>query len=106
MAQALRRGIGGAFVFDMVGLSLGGVAIGAGGGSVNGVNAVVYNNVRLKSAGAPQAHVAVVRERVGLGDEVPPGGRRSLQVLLLAMTAFTVGAGGRGTLGRVVDDTE
>src|SRR3569623_1559686 len=104
MAQALHRGIGGAFVVAMVGLSLGGVAIGAGGGSVIGVNDVVYNNVRLKSAGAPQAHVAVVRERVGLGDEVTTGGRSSLQVLLLDKTTFTVGAGARVTIDRFVYD--
>src|SRR3569623_493053 len=104
MAQALHRGIGGAFVVAMVGLSLGGVAIGAGGGSVIGVNDVVYNNVRLKSAGAPQAHVAVVRERVGLGDEVQTGGRSSLQVLLLDKTTFTVGAGARVTIDRFVYD--
>ena len=104
MAQALRRGLGGAFVIAMAGLSLGGVAIGAGGVSTVGINAVVYNNVRLKSAGAPQAHVAVVRERVGLGDEVQTGGRSQLQVLLLDKTTFTVGAGARVTIDRFVYD--
>jgi hypothetical protein len=104
MAQALRRGIGGVFVVTMAGLSLGGVAIGADSAGTVGINAVVYNNVRLKSAGAPQAHVAVVRERVGLGDEVTTGGRSSLQVLLLDKTTFTVGAGARVTIDRFVYD--
>lgn len=104
MSQAIRRGIGGTFIVAMAGLSLGGVAIGAGSGNTVGINAVVYNNVRLKSAGAPQAHVAVVRERVGLGDEVQTGGRSSLQVLLLDKTTFTVGAGARVTIDRFVYD--
>ena len=104
MAQAVRRGIGGVFVVAMAGLSLGGVAVGADSASTVGINAVVYNNVRLKSAGAPQAHVAVVRERVGLGDEVQTGGRSQLQVLLLDKTTFTVGAGARVTIDRFVYD--
>ncbi|MDB5708954.1 MAG: FecR family protein [Sphingomonas bacterium] len=104
MAQALRRGIGGAFIVTMAGLSLGGVAIGADSANTVGINAVVYNNVRLKSAGAAQAHVAVVRERVGLGDEVQTGGRSQLQVLLLDKTTFTVGAGARVTIDRFVYD--
>ncbi len=104
MASALRRGIGGTFVIAMAALSLGGVAIGADSAGTVGINAVVYNNVRLKSAGAPQAHVAVVRERVGLGDEVQTGGRSQLQVLLLDKTTFTVGAGARVTIDRFVYD--
>jgi hypothetical protein len=104
MASALRRGIGGTFVVAMAALSLGGVATGADSASTIGINAVVYNNVRLKSAGSPQAHVAVVRERVGLGDEVQTGGRSQLQVLLLDKTTFTVGAGARVTIDRFVYD--
>ena len=104
MARALQRSIGGTFVIAMAALSLGGVAIGADSASTVGINAVVYNNVRLKSAGAPQAHVAVVRERVGLGDEVQTGGRSQLQVLLLDKTTFTVGAGARVTIDRFVYD--
>src|SRR3569833_4573823 len=56
------------------------------------------------AAGAPQAHVAVVRERVGRGDEVTTGGRSSLQGLLRVKTTFTVGAGARGTIDRFVYD--
>jgi len=104
MGSALPRAIGGTLAIAMAGLSLGGVAIGAGSASIVGINAVVYNNVRLKSAGAPQAHVAVVRERVGLGDEVQTGGRSQLQVLLLDKTTFTVGAGARVTIDRFVYD--
>src|ERR1700761_5392018 len=104
MAQVLQRGIGAAFVVAMATLSLGEVAVGADSPNTVGVNAVVYNNVRLKGAGAPQAHVAVVHERVGLGDEVQTGGRSQLQVLLLDKTVFTVGAAARVTIDRFVYD--
>src|SRR3569833_1823845 len=56
------------------------------------------------AAGAPQAHVAVVRERVGRGDEVTTGGRSSLQGLLPDKTTFSGGAGARGTIDRFVYD--
>ncbi len=82
----------------------GGAALGADSANTIGINAVVYNNVRLKRAGTPQAHVAVVRERVGLGDEVQTGGRSQLQILLLDKTMFTVGAGARVTIDRFVYD--
>jgi hypothetical protein len=103
MARRLRLALG-ATVLATASLALGGVAIGADSANTIGINAVVYNNVRLKSAGAPQAHVAVVRERVGLGDEVQTGGRSQLQVLLLDKTVFTVGAGARVTIDRYVYD--
>lgn len=104
MAQTLRRALGAAFVAAMASLALGGVAIGADSANTIGINAVVYNNVRLRSAGAPQAHIAVVHERVGLGDEVQTGGRSQLQVLLLDKTVFTVGSGARVTIDRFVYD--
>ncbi|MEG3146902.1 FecR domain-containing protein [Sphingomonas sp. RT2P30] len=103
MARSLRLALGAAVVAT-ASLALGGVAIGADNANTIGINAVVYNNVRLKSAGAPQAHVAVVRERVGLGDEVQTGGRSQLQVLLLDKTVFTVGSGARVTIDRFVYD--
>ncbi len=103
MARRFRLALGAAFVAT-ASLALGGVAIGADNANTIGINAVVYNNVRLKSAGAPQAHVAVVRERVGLGDEVQTGGRSQLQVLLLDKTVFTVGSGARVTIDRYVYD--
>lgn len=104
MGRTLQRTIGAAFVAAMASLALGGVAIGADSANTIGINAVVYNNVRLRSAGAPQAHIAVVRERVGLGDEIQTGGRSQLQVLLLDKTVFTVGSGARVTIDRFVYD--
>jgi hypothetical protein len=104
VARNILGGVVVVFVVTLAGLSLSGVAIGAGDSNVVGINAVVYNNVRLKSASAPQAHVAVLRERVGLGDEVQTGGRSQLQVLLLDKTVFTVGAGARVTIDRFVFD--
>jgi hypothetical protein len=106
MARTLQRTLGAGFVAAMASFALGGVAIGADGAITIGINAVVYNNVRLKSAGAPQAHVAMVRERVGLGDEVQTGGRSQLQVLLLDKTVFTVGSGARVTIDRFVYDPD
>lgn len=103
MAHRWRLALGAAVVAT-ASLALGDVAVGADSANMIGINAVVYNNVRLKSAGAPQAHVAVVRERVGLGDEVQTGGRSQLQVLLLDKTVFTVGAGARVTIDRFVYD--
>ena len=92
------------FLTLAVAVSLAGTAIAAGQPQIVGINAAVLNNVRIRSAGAPQAHIAVVRQRVALNDEVQTGGRSQLQVLLLDKTTFTVGANARLTIDRFVYD--
>ena len=88
----------------LAGAGLAGSGIAAGAPQVVGINAAVLNNVRIRSAGAPQAHIAVVRQRVALADEVQTGGRSQLQVLLLDKSVFTVGANARLTIDRFVYD--
>lgn len=92
------------FLTLAIAVSLAGTAIAAGQPQIVGINAAVLNNVRIRSAGAPQAHAAVVRQRVALNDEVQTGGRSQLQVLLLDKTTFTVGANARLTIDRFVYD--
>ncbi|MEP7004929.1 MAG: hypothetical protein ABI810_03030, partial [Sphingomonas bacterium] len=90
-----RTGTRARFLTLAIALSLAGTAIAAGQPQIVGINAAVLNNVRIRSAGAPQAHAALVRQRVALNDEVQTGGRSQLQVLLLDKTTFTVGANAR-----------
>jgi hypothetical protein len=71
---------------------------------VVGINAAVLNIARIRSAGTPQARLAVVRERVALADEVQTGARSQLQLLLLDRSTFTVGANARLTIDRYVYD--
>ena len=92
------------FVTLAIAVSLAGTAIAAGQPQIVGINAAVLNNVRIRSAGAPQAHIAVVRQRVALNDEVQTGGRSQLQVLLLDKSVFNVGANARLTIDRFVYD--
>lgn len=84
--------------------ALGSAAIGAGAPQVVGINAAVVNNVRIRSAGQQQAHIAIVKQRVALADEVQTGGRSQLQLLLLDKSTFTVGANARLTIDRFVYD--
>ena len=99
-----RTGTRARFLTLAIAVSLAGTAIAAGQPQIVGINAAVLNNVRIRSAGAPQAHAAVVRQRVALNDEVQTGGRSQLQVLLLDKTTFTVGANARLTIDRFVYD--
>lgn len=99
-----RTGTRARFLTLAIAVSLAGTAIAAGQPQIVGINAAVLNNVRIRSAGAPQAHAALVRQRVALNDEVQTGGRSQLQVLLLDKTTFTVGANARLTIDRFVYD--
>ncbi|MEO9130168.1 MAG: FecR domain-containing protein, partial [Sphingomonas sp.] len=92
------------FLILAVAASLAGTAIAAGQPQIVGINAAVLNNVRIRSAGASQAHTAVVRQRVALNDVVQTGGRSQLQVLLLDKSTFMVGANARLTIDRFVYD--
>ncbi|MDB5704040.1 MAG: FecR family protein, partial [Sphingomonas bacterium] len=105
MTGSASHGIRARLLATAIGLSLiGAAALAAGQPQVIGINAAVLNNVRIKSAGAPAAHTALVRQRVALADEVQTGGRSQLQVLLLDKSVFTVGANARLTIDRFVYD--
>lgn len=69
-----------------------------------GVNAAVTGDVRMKSDSNPAVHRAVVKERVGLGNDIATGANSRLQVLLLDRTNFTVGANARLKVDRFVYD--
>lgn len=84
--------------------SLAAGALAQGAPKAVGITAAILNDVRIASAGAPQPHKAVVRERVALADQVLTGPRSQLQVLLLDKSVFTVGANARLTIDRYVYD--
>lgn len=69
-----------------------------------GVNAVVVNDVRMKTEANPAVHRAAVKERVSLGNDIATGPSSRLQVLLLDRTNFTVGANARLKVDRFVYD--
>src|SRR5258706_8228898 len=96
----------GRFAAALVAAALAGTALSAGlpPSQVVGINAAVLNIARIRSAGAPQAHPAIVRERVALADEVQTGARSQLQLLLLDRSTFTIGANARLTIDRFVYD--
>jgi hypothetical protein len=104
VTRSASHGVKARLLATAIGLSLTAAAIAAGQPQVIGINAAVLNNVRIRSAGAPTAHTALVRQRVALADEVQTGGRSQLQVLLLDKSVFTVGANARLTIDRFVYD--
>lgn len=69
-----------------------------------GVNAAVRNNVQMTSQANPAMHKAIVKERVGLGNDITSGPASALQILLLDRTSFTVGANARVKIDRFVYD--
>ncbi len=71
---------------------------------VVGVNAAIRNTVQMKTAANPALHRAVLKERVGLGDDITTGQASVLQILLLDRTSFTVGANARVKIDRFVYD--
>ncbi len=71
---------------------------------VVGINAAIRNRVLVRSAGTPQPRPAVLRQRVGLNDEVQTAADSQLQILLLDRSVFTVGANARLTIDRFVFD--
>jgi hypothetical protein len=73
-------------------------------GQTVGVNAAIRNRVLIRGAGTPQPRPAVLRQRVGLNDEVQTGGDSQLQVLLLDRSVLTVGANARFSVDRFVFD--
>lgn len=84
-------------------VSLAGAGLAAATPRVVGINAVVLNDVRIRSAGTPP-RPAVLRQRVALADQVQTGQRSQLQVLLLDKSVFTVGANALLTIDRYVYD--
>lgn len=71
---------------------------------VVGINAAIRNRVLIRGAGMPQPRPAVLRQRVGLNDEVQTAAGSQLQILLLDRSVFTVGANARLTIDRFVFD--
>lgn len=71
---------------------------------VVGINAAVRNSVQIRGAGTQQLRPAVLRQRVGLNDEVRTGSQSQLQILLLDRSVFTVGSNARLTVDRFVYD--
>ena len=69
-----------------------------------GVNAAIRNVVQIRRAGTAQATPAVLRQRVGIADEVRTGAGSQLQILLLDRSTFTVGSNARLTIDRFVYD--
>ena len=69
-----------------------------------GANAVVVNDVRMTTQANPQMHLAMVRERVSLANQIQTGSGSRLQILLLDGTSFQVGANARLTVDRFVYD--
>jgi hypothetical protein len=76
----------------------------AGQAQVVGINAAIRNRVLIRGAGAPQPRPAVLRQRIGLNDEVQTAASSQLQILLLDRSVFTVGANARLTIDRFVFD--
>lgn len=88
----------------MMMLSITGVGLAAAAPQVVGINAVVLNDVRIRSAGTPHPRPAMLRQRVALADQIRTGQRSQLQVLLLDKSVFTVGANAQLMIDRYVYD--
>lgn len=84
--------------------SLAALPILAAQAQVVGINAAVRNIVQIRGAGTQQVRPAVLRQRVGLADEVRTGSQSQLQILLLDRSVFTVGSNARLTVDRFVYD--
>jgi len=81
-----------------------GSALAAGAPQVVGIASAVLNDVSIESAGAGQFRHAVLRQQVGLLDQVQTGLHSQLQVLLLDASVFTIGANARLMIDRYVYD--
>ncbi len=85
------------------------LALGAAAGSATaqttvGINAAIRNKVMTKPVNAAAASPAVLKARVGLGEQVTTAPASMLQILLLDRTNFTVGANAKVTIDRFVYD--
>jgi FecR protein len=69
-----------------------------------GVNAAIRNQVQIATGTDRTLRKAVLKERVGLGDDVATGPASVLQILLLDRTTVTVGANARMRIDRFVFD--
>ena len=69
-----------------------------------GINAAIRNKVVVRAASDPVAHPAILKARVGLGDQIQTATASVLQILLLDRSNFTVGANARVTIDRFVYD--
>ena len=92
-----------------LGASLAAIAVVAafpGAAQTVGVNAAIVNDVRMTTQADPAPHKAVLKERVGLGNDIQTGKASILQVLLLDRTSFTVGGNARIKVDRFVYDPD
>lgn len=71
-----------------------------------GVNAAIRNKVLTKPASAPQLRPAVLKARIGLGEQVVTAAASMLQIVLLDRSNFTVGANARVTIDKFVFDPD
>lgn len=69
-----------------------------------GVNAAIRNKVLTKPVSAPQLRPAVLKARVGLGEQVVTAASSMLQIVLLDRSNFTVGANASVTIDKFVYD--
>jgi hypothetical protein len=78
----------------------------SGADSAIGVNAVIRNQVQMKTRADLALRPAVVRESDHIGDLVVSGPNSALQVLLKDKTVFTLGANTRITIDKFVFDPD
>ena len=90
-------------LFAFTALALVGTANAA---STVGINAAIRNKVVTRAANDPAAHPAILKARVGLGDQVQTANASMLQILLLDRSNFTVGSNARVTIDRFVYDPQ
>ena len=91
-------------LFTLAAIAIAGTAGAAS--TVVGINAAIRNKVVTRAATDPAAHPAILRARIGLGDQVQTANASMLQILLLDRSNFTVGANARVTIDRFVYDPQ
>ena len=77
---------------------------GAANAATVGINAAIRNKVMVRAVTDSAAHPAILKARVGLGDQVQTANASVLQILLLDRSNFTVGSNARVTIDRFVYD--
>ena len=92
--------------FAVVSLALAANLASAGGANAAtvGINAAIRNKVMVRAVTDPAAHPAILKARVGLGDQIQTANASVLQILLLDRSNFTVGSNARVTIDRFVYD--
>src|SRR6185369_2767732 len=69
-----------------------------------GIEAAIRNKVEIRAAATKKVKPAVLHDRVFLGDQAQTDKASQLQILLLDLSTFTVGASARVTIDRFVYD--